>query len=123
MSGAMPQPRSLQCSSMQSSRSPGVGARAGGPECPGRRTHPARMIRARRPDHVCATKPTPVGDDGALARPEAGSVSNHALERLDLDCLEKHLLGASKNVRVDDRHAILALDQEVRIADLQEFLE
>ena len=59
----------------------------------------------------------------ALARSEAGSVSNHAVERLDLDGLEKHLLGASENVRVDDRQAILALDQEVRIADLQEFIE
>src|ERR1039457_4973158 len=55
--------------------------------------------------------------------PQRSATETKMLCHTDFDCLEKHLLGAGEKVRMDDRHAILALDQEVRGADLQEFRE
>jgi hypothetical protein len=67
---------------------------------------------------ACTGRPTAAAP---LPRHEARSVIHHAVESLDLDCLEQYLLGAIENVPVHDWHAILALDQEMGVADLQEF--
>lgn len=52
---------------------------------------------------------------------EARTVIHNAVESLDLDYLEQYLLSAIENVPVHDPHAVVALDQEMGLADRQEF--